>query len=113
MGKRKTIEKEINDFLEDWDIRYLTTFLKDVIPLLELYDVEKEDDWVVKEVGGDEMHVLTVRLVRTVYLVSRIAEFHAGKLSSIKVNFNNLWKRMEKEVDTPSITTENLQKSIL
>lgn len=110
MVRKKTIEQEINEFLEYWDMKHLTAFLRDALPLLELYDVEKEDDWVKKEVGGDELHVLTVRLIRTVYLVSRIAEAHAGKLANIKINFGNLWSRMEKEVDLPAINNENLSK---
>ncbi len=97
MARKKTMEQEINDFLESWDFRQQVAFLRDIIPLFELYDVEDEDDWVEKKVGGDEENVRTVRLIRTVYLVSRIAEFHAGKLCSINVNFKNLWKRMEKE----------------
>lgn len=97
MARKKSIEQEINDFLDIWDCRALTTFLRDIIPLFELYDVEDEDDWVEKEVGGDAENVRTVRLIRTVYLVSRIAEFHAGKLCTINIGFKQLWKRMEKQ----------------
>ncbi len=97
MGKKKTLEEEINSFLETWDCKQLTNFLRDIIPLFELYDVEDEDDWLEEAVGGDEENVRTVRLIRTVYLVSRIAEFHAGKLCTINVNFRNLWKKMEKQ----------------
>jgi hypothetical protein len=96
MARKKTIEQEINDFLESWDCQQQIAFLRDVIPLFELYDVEDEDDWVEKEVGGDEENVRNVRLIRTVYLVSRIAEFHAGKLCGMNIHFKNLWKRMEK-----------------
>lgn len=97
MGKRKSIEQEINDFLDDWGCKEMTSFLRDIIPLFELYDVEDEDDWVEQTVGGDEENVRTVRLIRTVYLVSRIAEFHAGKLCSMKIKYKDLWRRMEKE----------------
>lgn len=38
-----------------------------------------------------------VRLIRTVYLMSKIAESHAGTLVTIKVRFKDLWKRMEKD----------------
>jgi len=97
VGKRKSIEQEINDFLDDWGCKEMTSFLRDIIPLFELYDVEDEDDWVEQTVGGDEENVRTVRLIRTVYLVSRIAEFHAGKLCSMKIKYKDLWRRMEKE----------------
>ncbi len=92
--KPKTIESEINEFLDLWDCAALVSFLKDIIPLFELYDVEDEDDWVKNAVGeGDTRNV---RLIRTVYLVSRIAEFHAGKLCTIKAKHPQLWKRLEK-----------------
>lgn len=96
MPKKRTLEEEINKFLEIWGCREIISFLRDIIPLFELYDVEDEDDWVEKKVGGGEENVRTVRLVRTVYLMSRIAEFHAGKLCFINIHFKNLWKKMEK-----------------
>lgn len=68
--------------------------MRDIIPLFELYDVEDEDDWVENAVGKENER--NVRLVRTVYLVSRIAEFHAGKLCNLKIKFPNLHNKMEK-----------------
>jgi len=95
MKKKKTIEQEINEFLESWDCKQQIAFLRDIIPLFELYDVEDENDWVKEAVG--ESNERNVRLIRTVYLVSKIAEFHAGKLCSIKMNFKDLFKRLEKQ----------------
>lgn len=97
MAKKKTLEQEINEFLELWNCKQLTNFLRDIIPLFELYDVEDEDDWVEKEVGGDEENIRTVRLVRTVYLLSRIVEFHSGTMAMTKCKFKDIYKRMEKE----------------
>jgi len=95
MGKKNTVEEDINAFLEKWDGDQMCSFLRDIIPLFELYDVDEEDDWVREAVGqSDERNV---RLIRTVYLISRIAEFHAGILCSIKMNFKDLYKRMEKQ----------------
>ncbi len=91
---KKTIEQEINSFLEKWDSAQMCAFLRDIIPLFNLYDVNGEDDWLKDAVG--ELDERNVRLIRTVYLVSRIAEFHAGILCSIKMNFKDLWKKMEK-----------------
>jgi hypothetical protein len=103
MGKKRSLEEEINDFLESWDCKQKIAFLRDIIPLFELYDVEDEDDWVEKAVGGDKENVRTVRLIRTVYLVSKIAEFHAGRMCTIKGRFKDLWKRMEKAgMDRPN-----------
>ena len=92
--KKKTLEEEINEFLGYWDANKMCDFLRDVIPLFELYDLEDEGDWVTDAVGEEDER--NVRLIRTVYLVSRIAEFHAGKLCEIKMTFKDLWKKMEK-----------------
>lgn len=97
MKKKLDLESEINNFLELWDCEQNIQFLKDIIPLFELYDVDDENDWVEKKVGGDEENVRTIRLIRTVYLISRIAEFHAGRLLRIRSEFKDLWKKMEKQ----------------
>lgn len=91
--KKKTIEKELEEFLQTWNCEQMTAFLRDIIPLFELFDVEDENDWVANEVGKENEQ--NVRLVRTMYLVSRIAEFHAGKLCTLKINHKGLWKRLE------------------
>jgi hypothetical protein len=93
MRIRKTLEQEINEFLDKWDRDQMCNFLRDIIPLFDLYDVENDSDWVKDIVGEDDFN--NVRLIRTVYLVSRIAEFHGGVLSTLKINFKDLYKRME------------------
>lgn len=95
MGKKKDIETEINEFLNYFDCQKLTSFLRDIIPLFELYDVEDENDWVKEAVG--EENERNVRLIRTVYLMSKIAENHSGALASIRVNYKDLWRRLEKK----------------
>lgn len=92
--KKKTIEDEIIEFLNTWGSDEMSSFLRDISPLFELYDVDEENDWVKDIVGEEDER--NVRLIRTVYLVSRIAEFHASKLCSIKMNFRNLYLKMEK-----------------
>lgn len=96
MGKIKTIEDEINAFLDVWDCKQICQFLRDIIPLLVLFDVDDEDDWIEKETGGDEEEVRTLRLIRTVYLISKIAEGHTGKLAEVKIKFKYLYRKMEK-----------------
>jgi hypothetical protein len=96
MRQKRTIEEEINEFLEVWGEKQTTGFFEDILPLLELYNIEEGDDWVMDEVGGDKENVRTIRITRTVYLISRIAAFHAAKLCSVNCNFKDLWKRMER-----------------
>jgi hypothetical protein len=92
--KKKTIQQEINQFLVTWDCKQQMAFLRDIIPLFELYDVDDEENWVRDSVGADQEN--DIRLIRTVYLVSRIAEFHAGRLLRIAFDHKNLWDRMNK-----------------
>ncbi len=94
MGK-KSLQDEINEFLMVWDCETMNGFFREIADLFDLYNVEEEDDWVKDEVGDEDER--TIRLIRTVYLISRIAEFHAGKLCTLKMQFRDLWKRMIQE----------------
>ena len=91
---KNSIEEQINNALDFWNCEKQIDFLRDIIPLFELYDVEDESDWVKDAVG--EENERNVRLIRTVYLVSKIAESHAGVLASFKMKFPNLYRKMEK-----------------
>lgn len=93
--KSITIEEEINYFLDKWDVKQLMSYLKDTISLIELYNVTEEDDWL-KERVDDHSDIQNVRLIRTVYLLSKVADSHAGVLCHLKMNFNGLWKRIDK-----------------
>ena len=95
--KNFNVEKEINDFLQIWDFDQMTSFLKDVYDLFDLYNVDEENDWVADIVGKSDTR--NVRLIRSVYLISRIAEFHSAKLCSINIRFKNLWKNLEKDAE--------------
>ncbi len=94
--KKKDIQEEINEFLVLWGVEEMHSLLQDIIPILDLYNVDREDDWVKKAVGDED--VKNVRLVRTVYLLSRLAESHASRLFNTNLRFKNLWQRMEEEV---------------
>lgn len=95
MRKKKNLEQEINEFLDYFNCEKMIKFLKDIIPLFELYDVEDEDDWVKDAVGEEDER--NVRLIRTVYLMSKIAENHSGSLAMIRSRFPNIWLKMEKQ----------------
>jgi len=95
MRKKKDLEQEINEFLDYFNCEKMIKFLKDIIPLFELYDVEDEDDWVKDAVGEEDER--NVRLIRTVYLMSKIAENHSGSLAMIRSRFPNMWVKMEKK----------------
>lgn len=92
----KSLEQELNDFMDVWHKEKVASLLKDIIPFFELFHVEKESEEDFEEYK-DEPYEAQVRILRTVYLLSRLAHTHAGDLCMMNVNFKNLWARMEKE----------------
>lgn len=95
--KKTTIEEELAFFAGLWDANRLCDFLRDIIPLFELYNVDDDKDWVLDEVGSE--NVRNVRMIRMIYIVSKIAENHAGVLAKIRSHHKDLYKRLEKEAD--------------
>jgi hypothetical protein len=91
---KKDLQQEINEFLEVFDVNTLISLLECIIPLRELYDVEENADWVENYVSKDQ--VSTIRIIRTVYLISKLAETSSGKLATVRAKFGNLWRRLEK-----------------
>jgi hypothetical protein len=100
MKNIKTIQQEINQFVKEWDHKSLISFMADIYPLVKLYDADIENgrDWVADEVGQEDAR--NVRVVRTVYLLSIIAEKHAAKLCRTNVQFNKMWQRLEKQSES-------------
>lgn len=72
----------------------MDAFFRDIVPLIELYQYDENGDWVAEAVG--EENERNVRLIRTVYLISRIADFHSATLCRMKIQFKDLWRKMEK-----------------
>ncbi len=87
------LEKDINNFLEYLDINKLLDLLEDIMPLAELYNISETNDWVRDTVGENKHR--DIRLIRTVYLMSKIAEHHSGKFAMIRAKYPKLFERME------------------
>jgi hypothetical protein len=87
----------INEFLMLWGAQELIGFLGDIYAFFELYDVDEHDDWVEKRVGKEDTQ--NVRLVRTVYLLSKFCSHHSGRIATTNVRFKDLWKKLEKITD--------------
>jgi len=102
--KKEDLELQINKFMEMYDLEKLNVFFKDVLPIIELYHFEDGDDWVEKQVGKD--NTVNIRIIRTVYLLSRFAHFHAGELVRINTNFKNLWSKMETVMNSVELEQE-------
>ncbi len=95
MKPKKTLEDEINAFLQIWNNDDLLSLIKELSEIFELYDVSDDDDWI--KLNSNEDHA-TVRIVRTVYLISRIAELFSGKLCITKIQVPRLYERLEQSV---------------
>lgn len=93
---KTTIAEEIEAFLDIWNCNQIISFFEDVAPLVKLYDVDEHDDWVKNQVG--DANWKNVRLVRTVYLLSIIAENHSGKMAEVRIHHKDLYKRLEQFV---------------
>lgn len=92
---KKLLEEEIIDFLNDWGSDQMRQLIVDIFPLIELYDVDEEDDWLKDIVG--ELETKNIRLLRTVYIISKLAWNHAGRLVQLNVKYKKLWEKMEKQ----------------
>lgn len=90
---RKLVDR-INEALYDLVGSPIFTFLKDVIPLLELWGIQ-QDDWTEHQVGRDKENVITVKLLKTIYLLSKISHYHVAKLVNLKTRFPRLFEKME------------------
>lgn len=95
MSNKRPVDRDLANMLTDFPAKDLISFLNDIMPLFELYDVEDDNDWVEEEVGKEATN--NVRVIRTFYLMSKIADNHAGMLVRIKTKYKGLWERMEKE----------------
>lgn len=99
MAKYKTIEDEINAFLELWDVEQNTNLCVFLDEYFRIFNVTEDEDWIANKVGGTKENIATIRFIRTVYLISRLADDYAGRLCTIKAHFKGLWERMEQVKD--------------
>ena len=99
--KKNYIERELNKFLEVWDYDKISEFFRFIEPLIKLYDISEQEDWVATEVGEDS--ALNVRLIRTVYIMSRLSHEFAATLVKLNCQFPRFFERLEHV----QITVEN------
>jgi hypothetical protein len=102
---KKPLEDRILGFLGIWDLSSLQGLLSELYEIYALYDVDEDDDWLEKDVGGN--NVRNVRLIRTVYLLSRLGDLYAGKLCRSSSQYKNLWKELE-DVKESNVNASNV-----
>lgn len=93
MKNKKSINDELNEFLELWDARSFVHFIELIGELYMLYDIDEEKDWLADKVNEEDIR--GTRLARTFYVMSKLCDDFSGKIATTKVNFPKLWKRME------------------
>ncbi len=100
MKNKKTLEQEINEFFDILGEKETLNLLAHMFFVFELYDVDEDNGWLAECIKEEDVH--NVRMIRTVYLLSKIADLYAGKFCEIKTRFKGLWKRLEgvKDVTT-------------
>lgn len=90
----KSFEDTLAEAFKFVDFSHFKLLIKDLVYIYELYDVDDEDNWLKDAVGEDDE--INVRIIRTVYLLSRIAENHGSLLIAFKAKFPKLWERIER-----------------
>lgn len=92
MAKR-TPEEEINAFLEIWGIDDLLKLIEELSLIFETYHIEDSDIPIFD--GKTKEEIANIRIIRTVYLISRIAELYSGKLCITKIKVPRLYENLE------------------
>jgi len=104
---KKPIEDEINELLGIVDMDCINLFFKELYYLFALFDVDEKDDWLEKLVGPS--NVREVRLIRTCYIASRLAEHFSSKFCSIKAHHPKFWERLQKYVEDEGLLIEDFE----
>lgn len=93
MGYKRSLGDEVNGILELFGPDQLLEFLKIGWELYDLYGRDEEGDWVEEIVGDD---VDEVRLARTAYLLSALAEKTHKPFSKIHRQYPNFYLKAER-----------------
>lgn len=90
---KKTIHEEIGEMLQDFPAADLIALLRNMVPLWQLFDVDDESDWVANIVGEEDES--NVRMIRALFLVSKLSDACSGMLCRISFKHKGFWKRLE------------------
>lgn len=87
------IEKKLQEFFEIMPHEKLTRFAEMSAQLLEIFQAYEDCDW--DEIMANE-DTRNVKIIRTVYIMSRIAEEYSGVLSIVRVKYKDFWRLLDK-----------------
>jgi hypothetical protein len=96
MSKKKTLEDQINQFLEIWSGDDLIDLMRILCRVFESCDHDESD--FPQFYGKDQEEIANMRIIYAVYMLSQIAEKFSGKLLITKMNLPRLYERMEKVI---------------
>ncbi len=91
---KNTLGDDVNGILSLFGPDHLQDIMTQMWELYDLYGRDEEGDWVADAVG--EGNVREVRLARTAYVLSAIADAHSKALGKIKSRFPGFHKQAEK-----------------
>lgn len=89
---KRDLEDDIRTFFDIWDGDSLHDFFKDINDSFAAYGHDTTD-WEELIPGTDEFNV---RLIKTIYMMCKIADKHSGKLCRLKIDLKGLRQRLEK-----------------
>ena len=92
---KKTVEQEVNDFMDVWHQEDMIAFFNEVMPLIMAYNVDLDKEEEQAKIALDPADRRPVMVVRTAYHMVKLAEKFAGKFVAMKIQFKGLPKRME------------------
>lgn len=87
--KVKSIENEINEFSELWGADEMLSFIQDTAEIIQIYNITDK-----AEIENE--YNIGVRVVRTVYHLSYLAEKYSGIMALIKAKHPKFYERIEK-----------------
>lgn len=93
MGEKNSLSNQVNGILSLFGPDKLMQFLSDAWELYDLYGRDEDGDWVYDEVGDDVDHV---RLARTAYLLSRLADKSHKSFAKIHRQYPDFHMQAEK-----------------
>jgi len=93
-NKKCSMQDKINSVLSVIGPEELYTLMEIGNEMFHLYDVDAEHDWVDRGQGPEDAR--TIRLTRTAYLLSKMADLFATPLKKIHRANPNCWVEMER-----------------
>lgn len=99
------LNAEMEVILGIYRCEQFTSLLEDIFELVMLYNVDETNDWVKDVVG--EIDTRDVRLARTAYLISRLADNHHRLLRKVHQLAPGFWKRAEQVIKKEKLCLNN------